>query len=114
VGATYPPEHPTTVTAAAERKRKRRTMSPPCSPPLVVSREPRQQAAQRPSRARARAARRLNHLTRRAVTIGSEASTRRARVERKRRSTSPLRPPWQLSHVVLTGGDASAAGGGVT
>ena len=42
-----PPEHPTTVTAAAERKRERRTMSPPHSPPLVVSREPRRQAAPR-------------------------------------------------------------------
>jgi hypothetical protein len=47
VGATSHPEHPTTVTAAAERKRERRTMSPPRSPPLVVSREPRRQAAQR-------------------------------------------------------------------
>jgi hypothetical protein len=66
-----------------------------------------------PSRARERAARRFSRVTRRAVTSGSEASTRRARVERKRRSTSSLRSPWKLSHVIPAGGDATGPAGPV-
>jgi hypothetical protein len=41
-----PPDPPTTVTTAVERKRKRRTVSSPCYP-VVVSRDPRRQAAKR-------------------------------------------------------------------
>ncbi len=66
-------------------------------------------------RARARAARRLSQVTCRAVTSGSEASTQRAGLERPGSGGARPRsaPPWQLSHVILAGDDATGPPGPV-
>ncbi len=82
--ATPPPEHPTTVTAAAES-----CWSGECPrsvpPHRLCHVTPAGRRRIGPSRARARAARWSGHVTRRAVTSWSKASTRRVRVPKRRR-----------------------------